>query len=419
MALVCNCKRVVSRGDGPFAEYRVVRSRKWDCPSCGLDRKRTLAQMCSTASVARMLTLTIEQPRAHFHGAAPGELPDGVQLALVGGQLVPIGWGASGLASIPERHRPCTGRKGDAGCLKRKRQKDGGCLGCDPSTHLAWNARNGGVRWRVLPDCTHCARWVSKQVRRFVRKVRVEYPEFDYLQVREVHKSGGVHVHMAVVGLSRVVTRRSQAGKDLKRFWAEVGGGHLDVGKHGEHPAEAAGWYIGKYLAKVQDDVFAKGFRRWSRAAKFAPEVRMSWTPPEDHDGGWDDPHAALRLGGWVHPDGTEHKARWRRDQQPAEYRTAVRPPVPVTPAPWRCPTWQAIAPVLGLPDGLSWASEGARQGARLPVTQAPARSAATGLDSRTAKCTQARHNSAGVAVTGALDGAVTAAEGSAVLVAF
>lgn len=408
MALVCNCKRVVSRGDGTGAEFRVVKSRKWDCPSCGLDRKRTLAKMCSVAAVGRMLTLTIEQPRAHFVGADPGELPPGARLTVVDGHLVPMGWGVAGLASVPDRHRRCTGRKGDAGCLARKRAgKPGTCTGCDPATHLAWNVRNGGVRWRVLPDCPHCARWVSKAVRRFVRKVRVEFPEFDYLQVREVHKSGGVHVHMAAVGLSRVVTRRSQAGKDLKRMWSEVGGGFLDVGKHGEHPAEAAGWYIGKYLAKVQDDVFARGFRRWSRAARFASSVRMSWQRQDPvgplcdercehpscesvrNPGGWADPYAPLRLGGWVHPDGTEAGRRWWHYSEPADYQGQA-PALPGRGQTWRCPTARALArPVALLPDGLLWArwADGPAVGG--PVTQPATASAASRLDSRTAKCTQ------------------------------
>jgi hypothetical protein len=289
--LVCNCRRVVRRGDGPFAEFRVVKSRKWDCPSCGHDKKRTLAEMCRAAGAVRIVTLTLEQPRAVWVGSerTPGDAPDGVWLSLTDeGRLVPgQGWHRTPLHR-PERH-----------------------VKCDPSTHIAWNVRHGGYRWRVVPECKHCLAWLSRAFRLWVMRMRDTYPDFEYLQVREVHKSGGVHLHVAVTGINRSVVRRSRAAHDIGRKWSEVGGGFVDVGKPGDHPGESAGWYVGKYLAKAHEDSFAKGYRRWTRSLGFAAEVRMGWTPPEGHDGGWDDPGAALKVCGWVHPDGVERGHRW------------------------------------------------------------------------------------------------------------
>lgn len=312
--IVCNCRRVVSRGD----EYRVVKSRKWDCPSCGLDRKRTLARMCGIADARRIITLTLEQPRAVWVGweHTPGEAPAGVAAHLDNGLIVPgEGWNKHQVHR-PERHQHC-----------------------DSSTHLAWNARHGGYRWRVIPECPHCLRWVSAALSRWIKRMRRLHPGLQYLHAREVHKSGGVHLHVAVTGLAGPVTQRNAAGKLIAYHWRAVGGGFVHVGRNGEHAGEYAGWYVGKYLAKQHDNTFARGFRRWSRAADFAPAVRMGWTPPEDYDGGWHDPLAPVKLHGWLHPDGTEK--RWRywgfaADRPLLDTRTANLPRWPWSPGhPW------------------------------------------------------------------------------------
>jgi hypothetical protein len=288
VALFCNCRRVVSRGE----EYRVVKGRRWDCPSCGLDRKRTLAQMCDTAGVQRMVTLTFDQPRVVYVGApSPGLLPGRMGATISDGKLAPPPEHLEVLdvTAIPARH-----------------------VRCDAATHIYWNLRHGGFRWRLLPSCVYCCSYVSACLRKWAKRMRRLWPDFQYLHVREVHKSGAMHLHVAVTGVPRVVTRRSAAGGKVRDHWRQAGGGFVDVGRHGEHAGGGAGWYVGKYLAKRQDDGgFARGYRRWSRSGEFAPLVRMVPKRDPDYDGGWADDGSPLRLGGWVHPDGAEHRGRW------------------------------------------------------------------------------------------------------------
>jgi hypothetical protein len=296
MTLTCNCRRVVGRampGDREHAEWRVVKSRRWDCPSCGLDRKRLLASMCAEGGVTRMVTLTFDQPRV------PGSLTacarEDHRACPPGHEVLPV-----------EAHRPARHRH------------------CDWSSHGYWHVpqkagRSAGWRWKVTPSCRHCCRWVSGALERWVKRLRRRWPDVQYLQAREVHKSGALHVHVAVRGLPAGVTRKSKSGLVLKGAWQGVGGGFCDVGRHGENAGSDAGFYVGKYLAKAHTDTFARGYRRWSRSGDLAPHVRMSAPPgdPED-DGGWSDPAAPIVLGGWLHPDGTERPWRyWAHEDHP------------------------------------------------------------------------------------------------------
>lgn len=287
-ALRCNCSRVVFRGwsaGDPGGEYRVVRGRRWDCPSCGLDRKRTLERMAAEAGADRIITLTFEQPKVRYVGAPPGQLPPNLVLDL---------------AERPERH-----------------------ASCNPDTHLAWNERNGGLRWRLLPSCSHCLRYVSSRIALLRKRIRRLHPDFQYLRVLEVHKSGSLHVHLAVTGLLPGVTRNSLSGRRIRGAWADVGGGFVDLGKPSGMPGGAAGRYVGKYLAKRQDDGgVARGYRRWSRSALFAPEVRM--VPTFEGGGGWCDPDAPLSLRGWVWSDGSERPAREWPEVTEAAVRLAL-----------------------------------------------------------------------------------------------
>lgn len=276
MSLVCNCTRVISRKSPGFAPHpkdvKRVKSRKWDCPSCGQDRKRKLASMCDTAIVTRMLTLTFDQPMCAMMPAhqSPGERSTFFPDMTVAG---------------PGRHRRC-----------------------DPITHVYFHASSSSWRWRILPSCDHCCRYVSRLFRLFILKLRYTWPELEYLHVRETHKSGAMHLHVAVVGIPAVITRTSKGGRRVKAAWQALGGGFVDVGRHGEKAGASAGWYVGKYLAKVQDEPCARGFRRWSRSASFAPGIRMV----DDHvPGSWVDEGAPISVGGWVHPDGSEWRARW------------------------------------------------------------------------------------------------------------
>jgi hypothetical protein len=314
--LICNCRRVIGRalpGMAEHGEYRVVKSRRWDCPSCGHDRKRTLAEMCAVAGVTRMVTLTFDQP------AVPGDFLSGGMVEYRDGEFTRLR-----CALTPKRHRFC-----------------------DWSTHAYWyiprDRKSGemGWRWRILSSCKHCCRWVSGRLKLWKQRIRRgpaiavrchgvrcghrrrkvgdrrecyerrPWPAFEYLHAREVHKNGAMHLHVAVVGVPAAVTRFSGAGRFLKEQWREVGGGFVDVGRHGDTAGSDAGWYVGKYLAKAHDEPFAKGFRRWSRTREFARGMRMRPAPDPDYDGGWSDPGAPIVLRGWLTPDGAETPSRW------------------------------------------------------------------------------------------------------------
>jgi len=240
--------------------------------------------MAATAGADRIITLTFTQPRAEFVGAPPGVLPPSLVLDL---------------ASRPERHADC-----------------------DPDTHIAWNDRNGGLRWRLLPSCVHCVRWVGARISLLRKRVRRQHPGFQYLRATEVHTSGAMHVHLAVTGLVPGVTRNSLSGKRIRAHWTEVGGGFVDLGKPSGMPSGAAGRYVGKYLSKRQDDGgMARGYRRWSRTQQFAPGVKMTPDAAGAGCGGWADPDAPLSLRGWVWRDGSERPAR----EWPEVTETAVR----------------------------------------------------------------------------------------------
>ncbi len=251
--LICNCRMVMRRG----AEVRTVKTRSWDCPSCGLDKRNRLAEMALKAATPekspRMLTMTFTQPRMD---------DDGV---------------------IPDRH-----------------------WDCDPSSHVYEYRQKDGttsLRWRLISTCPHCCRYVTGVMVRFRKRLRrLHGDQVDYLWAREDHpKSGAIHLHSLWVGLPATITRSNNAGRRLKAAWQEAGGGWLDLG-YADAAAQGrrVGWYIGKYLAKRHDQKMAKGFRRWSRTKGFAPEVLMQprFGPPVP----WLSPHADAEVVGFVHP---------------------------------------------------------------------------------------------------------------------
>jgi len=327
--------------------------------------------MCADAGAGRIITLTFTQPRVRFVGSdVPGELPDGIGVLLLDGELAaPVadrgdGMKLAELAHVPARHR-CTGHRAVAAAA---------CQSCDPATHIQWNLINGGFRWQVLASCPHCCRYVSHSLGKFRQRVRrAGFAGFGYLQAREEHKSGAMHLHLAVIGLPdeweqrtgsarmrtrlaaaratgrTVKRRRGDAGaltgeaELLTRHWHEAGGdpgqegaGMIDLGYNAaerpDHRPGDSGFYLGKYLAKQHRGATARGFRRWSKCNNFAPAVRMGWVKPLRHgpvceamDGNyttgacehqscqpdWSDPSAPIKLGGWIWPDGTERRGRW------------------------------------------------------------------------------------------------------------
>jgi hypothetical protein len=236
-ALRCNCRAVVARSGvyrapgGPGEGDFTVRGGQWDCPSCGLDKRHALAEMVSTAGAAWLLTLTMRQPRA---------------------------FDVAGAEVTPEDHERCSRR-----------------------THVyEYRDRHGKTswRWRTLATCEHCVKRISLWRKHFVQRVRRVWGEFGYLDVIEDHKNGAYHLHFAVVGIPRDVERK-RAGHLLGLHWYALGGGRVDLAAPpGREHAGALGWYLGKYLAKRQEQRMAKGHRRWGRSRNFAPEVLMAWS---------------------------------------------------------------------------------------------------------------------------------------------
>lgn len=270
--LVCNCRLSLVRAE--TGETFTVKTRAWDCPSCGLDKRRKIAEMCADAGLLRMLTLTFRQPIA-----VSGVIPDGF-------------------------------------------------LACDRRTHVARNPRDGVYRWRILGACPHCCRRVSAAVAAFRKRLRRRFgPQVKYLWAREDHPtSGALHLHVATSGLP-VVTRRNAAGRWIKRQWAELGGGFVDLGLDGKVGAGGkAGWYLGKYLAKRHDQRLARGYRRWSRTQNFAPWVRMVDPQPTTPPG------TPLEREGWLHPltDDVLPVRTWNLPPpDPAPAATAASSPAP------------------------------------------------------------------------------------------
>jgi len=218
-ALYCDCTVSLARSDG--ASVR-VRSRRWDCPSCGLDKARTLREMVITANVERLFVLTFSQP--------------------VAGPVQPA------------RHSDC-----------------------EASTHLYLD-RFGVWRWRMLESCPHCCRFSSWALSKWRKSMRRRWPSFEMLWVREVKPlSGAFDVNVVVSGLP-VMTRRGRSGKRVKSLWVDVGGGFLDLGDNfsGSSSPGGLGRYVGKYLTKLAHRPMARGFRRWGRTQQFAPEVKMT-----------------------------------------------------------------------------------------------------------------------------------------------
>lgn len=254
VALLCNCRMSLVRHS--TGEVVTVKARAWDCPSCGLDKQRTLAAMCQAADPAWLLTLTFTQPHA-VHGATGEDL-------------------------TPARH-----------------------ASCDRASHVYEYVDKRGrssLRWRLLSTCAHCCRYVSRALALWRKRMRRRWPAFDYLWAREDHpRSGAVHVHLALVGLPRVLTRADRGF--IKDAWNGCGGGFSDLSKRSADSGNRLGWYLGKYLAKRHDQRMSKGYRRWSRTQRFAPGIVMNPYRAQRED----DPSQLPQLeppviDGWLHP---------------------------------------------------------------------------------------------------------------------
>ena len=218
-ALVCNCTVRLVDEDGVV---KSVRSRRWDCPSCGRDKAAKIREMCVVAGSYRLFVLTFTQP--HY---VPGEAP-------------------------PDRH-----------------------ANCHPSTHV-YKYQDGTLRWRMLETCSYCCAYASWAWSKFRKAMRRRWPTFQGLQLKEVKpKSGAFDLNVAVIGLPPFAPK-SAAARKVRAMWVQSGGGRMDVGfQSPKNSPGALGRYIGKYLTKLAHRPLAKGYRRWSRTVGFAPEVRM------------------------------------------------------------------------------------------------------------------------------------------------
>lgn len=248
-------------------EEVTVRARTWDCPSCGQDKRRKIADMCLLASPKVMFTATFPQP--HYvdppQAGDPRDLPPLAYVGLVGEQRD---------SGVPPRHAKC-----------------------DSQTHV-YTYRDGTRRWRVMAECEHCCRYVTATLSAWRKRVRRRFgDQVDYLWAREDHPiSGALHVHMAVSGLPPM-SKSSRSARWMKRQWQELSGGFADVSARSSQTGGGVGWYLGKYLAKRQDQSMAKGFRRWSRTRDFAPEIRMN--DPSENPRVWLAPDEPVEVMGW------------------------------------------------------------------------------------------------------------------------
>lgn len=121
-------------------------------------------------------------------------------------------------------------------------------------------------------DLKKCWRDLSK----FVRKVKVKYPNFCYVAVPEYQKRGAVHFHLAIRGYYHANT--------IRLIWLEVvgkGNGNIDfssskkmIALRNSTPRTLAG-YISKYISKVDTVGFNK--KRYSTGFITAPIRSHGW----------------------------------------------------------------------------------------------------------------------------------------------
>ena len=233
--LVCDCGvRVVDKLTG---ELLTVRGAKWSCPSCGLNKRRALADIVQAAAAASdgrysMVTLTYAPTARAVRGVTP------------------------------ERHKWCR-----------------------RSTHV--RRFDSGWFWTVQADCASCLREDSARFSKWRKRFHRRWPAAVFLVVREATQKGVLHLHVIVTGLPFVIRPKSRAERLVREHWAAVGGGFVraTLGKGGN--PERAGRYVAKYASKqLSSGRRARRFRMWRRSRGFGPEVRMfgyrEVKPPRD-----------------------------------------------------------------------------------------------------------------------------------------
>lgn len=218
---ICNCRVRLVDNEG---QQITVKSRRWDCPSCGRDKAARIRDLCVVQGADRMWVLTFTQPE-YVEGEPP-----------------------------PMRHARC-----------------------DPETHV-YGYKDGRRLWRMLESCPHCCAESGRAVANFRKALRRRWADAEMLWVREVKpQSGAFDVNVVITGVPPM-TRRTRAGRRVKELWQSAGGGTMDLGDgyKGRRSAGGVGRYIGKYLTKFAARPMARGYRRWSRTRGFAPSVLTS-----------------------------------------------------------------------------------------------------------------------------------------------
>lgn len=230
--LVCTCSvDVVDRLTGDVIR---VRGARWDCPSCGANKRAALTEMVESAAA-------VSGGRYSFLTMTYAPVMDWV-------------WGVS----VPPV----------------------GHYFFDIERHVVWVIhRNGTGRWvwRVMADCGVCLRRDTASFIRWRKRIQRRWPTAVFLVVREAHKDGALHLHVIVAGMPFVIRPRSRAERLAREHWVSVGGGRqLDasVGKRGS--PRRAGRYVAKYASKALGVTkSARRFRLWRRSRGFGSEVRM------------------------------------------------------------------------------------------------------------------------------------------------
>jgi len=141
-------------------------------------------------------------------------------------------------------------------------------------------------------------------LRHLVKRLRRLWgQQFAYLAVVEDQKNGSMHLHLALSGVPEHITRVDRLR--VASAWKDLGGGYINFRPPPVNASPAGmGWYLGKYLAKRQDQRMARGYRRWTRARAFATALRMRWVDPNGVVQVLNVAQrvAKIKLKGWRHP---------------------------------------------------------------------------------------------------------------------
>lgn len=130
------------------------------------------------------------------------------------------------------------------------------CLGANNLLTLTFRGAmtDGALAWAILAE--------------FVRTVKKRFPAFEYVAVPELHKSGGLHFHLAIKGKFpaasfRTLWHRAIRRKDPDACW-EDSPGNVDFKFSRGGSVRDMARYLTKYITKQfdQGDLFSHRFSR-------------------------------------------------------------------------------------------------------------------------------------------------------------